>query len=994
MAAISPWNEPHETTALGAAMDNVALPERLGVLPSPGADTFSMAQESRPHTAEEAEIVQREVVSDGQPLDLTEDSDNVPSEEPRSLASTVAETPVAETKVEMTDQENEDELYDTTPKQANFISSRDIDASQDVDDTTPTASKHYENADLLGRTDPTQAREAEQTVAGAEIEDEKPDEEDPTELGLPSAETTDVVAKTAGPRSDDESTDDNTLMGRSDTDVLAVPAIAEPSSTQEWDKRSGVSSNNDFHSVQLEPGDEDQQSSRRSSVSSLGQDDVDSEEPIMSSQAVPAGPSPERSTLKPDSGLLNRPYQYEGDGRSTSYVALGLDDSGAPLQESLDIAKRQDEESYEFINFGDSKVGGASVQRQPAVRDASGANRPRRSSGMVKGRAPTLTSPDMPITASPARAPAASAISDEYGLEGVQDVSNFVAGEASPERAPDKQEEKKAKRRSGLFDAFKRSPSIAKTEFNRETGPARLESRKAPSANVPASRAVETRAVEPPKSMTTTPRRASTTAKEPEQKKKRFSGLGSIFGRSSTTGHKSEKPRKLTKGSTPSINSSQRQATAPLPDSEAYERTRQQRRVEQQERQPNTYPPPSLGPPSQQYSLADGNMFKSPEDMIPPQGGWYARRDQQVEREPIQQEQAPQYRPLHSDVRRDSPLGQVPENFRPVETSFSRPVRPVGPPLETDSYSPPTSPVSPGAQSRQPSYAAQSAYDQRHAYGPPPDRHSSYRSNESEVSGQSEWQRSEWRRQSSSPSISPVQTRPDNDAFPPGRGFRVGSITEEMARSPAKEYNDQQTPWAITLPRPGEPGSRGPSRAAPYGMQGAAALPQPRDYAPSGIGYAEAYPPPARWQDQRGLPMSPESPRSSQPMQQSDSLMSHAPVLEERPQRGVMRHQGNAYPSPPISPESQWFYNRAGLSPPPQMPYHARSDDTEMPPPPRKGSYAQQRMHSYEYDPPPGQPRRMAGYTGRRDDPTVNEEGVEMRGVSYPGQEWMPERWD
>ena len=992
MTAISPWNEPDEATALGAAVGNVALPERLGVLPSPGADTFSMAQESRPGTAEDAQKVQTGLSNVDQPHDLTKENDATTTEKPRSIESTATEIPGPEIDPESAAREHEDELYDTTPKQADF---GDVGASQDVDETTPTASKHYESTEPPGRTDPAETTEAEQAVAGAEIQDEEPDQEDTRDLGLSLAETTDVVAETPEPRREDESADDSPLMERSDTALLAVPAITEQSNSQDWDERSGVSSNNNFRDAQDEPVSVDEQSSRRSSVSSLGQDELDSDQPVMSSQAVPAGPSPERSTVKPDSGMLNRPYHYEGDERSKSYVALGLDDTGAPLQESLDIAKKPEDESYEFIQFGDSKVGGAAFQRQPAVRDASGAARPKRFSGMVKGRGPTLISPDMPNIASPAAAPAASAISDYYGLEGVQDVSNLAVEEISPERAPDMREEKKAKRKSGLFDAFKRSPSITKTEFSRDSGPARLESRQAQIANVLAQRAIDSRALDsrpvgPSKSIAKTPQRASTTAKEPEQKKKRFSGLGSIFGRSSTTGHKSEKPsRKLTKGQTPSVESSQRQASAPMPNSEEYERMRQQRREQQQQRQPNTYPPPSLGP-SQQYSISEGSTFKSPEDMLPPQRDWYASRDQRFEEQAIPQDQPPRYRPLHSDIRRDSPLGQVPESFRPVETSFSRPVRPSGPPLETDSYSPPTSPVSLGAQSRQVSSNAPSEYD-RPAYGPPPDRHSSYRSSESGISGQSEWQRSEWRRQSSSPSISPVQTRSDNDAYPPGRGYRVGSITEEMARSPAREYNDQQTPWAITLPRPGEPGSRRPSRP---GMQGPPAPPQPRDYAPSGIGYAEAYPPPARWQNQRGLPMSPESPRSSLPVQPSDSLMSHAPVFEERLQRGIMQPQGNAYPSPPVSPESQWFYNRAGLNPPPQRPFHARSDDVEMPPPPRKSSYGQQRMYSYENEPPAAQPRRTLGYTGRRDDPAISEEGVEMRGVSYPGQEWMPERWE
>jgi hypothetical protein len=139
--------------------------------------------------------------------------------------------------------------------------------------------------------------------------------------------------------------------------------------------------------------------------------------------------------------------------------------------------------------------------------------------------------------------------------------------------------------------------------------------------------------------------------------------------------------------------------------------------------------------------------------------------------------------------------------------------------------------------------------------------------------------------------------------------------------------------------------------------------------------------------------MSPESPGSSMPMQQFDPVMAHAPVFNERPARGVTRSQGSVYPSPPVSPESQWYYSRAGLNPPSQMQYQARSQDPEMIPAPRKRSYVQQRMFLYEDDPLLPQPRRMSGYTGRRDEPTV-EETVEMRGVSYPGQEWTPEQWD
>ena len=173
--------------------------------------------------------------------------------------------------------------------------------------------------------------------------------------------------------------------------------------------------------------------------------------------------------------------------------------------------------------------------------------------------------------------------------------------------------------------------------------------------------------------------------------------------------------------------------------------------------------------------------------------------------------------------------------------------------------------------------------------------------------------------------------------------------------------------------------------------------PPPADYAPSGIGYAEEYPPPNRYQQQRGMPLSPESPGSSMPTQQFDPVMAHAPVFDERPPRGISGHPRNAYPSPPTSPESQWFYHRAGLVPPSQMQYNSRYDEAKAPREPRKTSYVRKRMYSYddeEDEPPPAAEQgRMSGYTEQRDEPRADE-SVEMRGVSYPGQEWTPERWD
>ena len=999
MAAISPWNDPDEVAALGAAGQSVPLPDRLGVLPSPAVDSFSIVQDSPSKAAEPSVGDVPETPTKVRSMGDRVENDAFAVGDDRDIGRNEPATalPLADDASRDIPADNEDdELYDTTPKQSNFTLTRDVEAGEEADETTPTANKARNRVGLAAGADSAQSTDARQAVAGSERKEYDPFKAEAKQSDLPTPEDTARGADASPVSREEEVIDDNAPISRQSTDLLAVPTIAEPSGTKGWDNGSVISSNNDFQDAKEDASEDDKQSSRRSSVSSLGQDhDMDSQQPVMSSLAVPAGPSLEHSTLKPVDKFMNRPYQFGGaqDGRSKSYISLGQDSTGAPLQETLDIANKPKHESVDLSTFSGPPAGATSFQRQPAVRDVSGEHRPKRFSGVVKGRRPTLTSPDSPTAKAPTFAPAASAISDHYGLEGLQDeVENVVVGDVPPHRVPDKQEEKKAKRKSGLFDAFKRSPSASKTEFSREGSTQRLDSQLISNANHPSQATNHTRAAEPPKNITKTPQRASTTVKEPEQKKKRFSGLGSIFGRSSTTGHKSKEPRKLMKQNVPGREASQRQATEPGPNFETSEAMRQQRRMEQQERQPKTYPPPSMGPPSLQLSLPpDGNMFKSPEDMKPPTGGWYRPRNPHVKDGVIPHGDPPQYRSLDSDGRRDSPLKQIPEAFRPIGESYSRPLRPIGPPPEAGMYSPPTSPVSPGAQARRISYGTQGEYDQRTTFGHPANRVTSYGSNESEISGQSEWERSQWRRQSSSPSVSPVQTRLDTDALPPGRNFRVGSITEEMARSPAKEYADQQTPWAITLPRTIEQDPRRLGRLPSHSLQGVQGPPPPpADYVPAGIGYAEEYPPP----NMRGLPMSPESPGSSMPMQQFDPIMAHAPVLNERPPKGMMRSQGNAYPSPPTSPESQWFYNRAGLSPPPQMPYQVRSQDPEITPAPRKRSYIQRRMFSYEDDLPPTQPRRTSGYTGRRDDPMVGEESVEMRGVSYPGQEWTPERWE
>ena len=212
-----------------------------------------------------------------------------------------------------------------------------------------------------------------------------------------------------------------------------------------------------------------------------------------------------------------------------------------------------------------------------------------------------------------------------------------------------------------------------------------------------------------------------------------------------------------------------------------------------------------------------------------------------------------------------------------------------------------------------------------------------------QISGQSEWQRGEWQPHGSSPPISPVYSRSGSDGYSAGRSTRIGSISEEVTRSPAREYADQQTPWALSMPEIGEDSSDWvDATQSSIRQSGGDEQMQAGQY---GLG-----------------------PPSGPPRQ--DSMM---------PSR--YRNSGGYFPSRgPYGSPTQPFQQRQY--------YESSGGNRE----PLAGQYTM----------PHGPPRRLSGnrsdayqwapssYTGRRDDPTISEEQLEMRGASYPGQEWAP----
>lgn len=355
---------------------------------------------------------------------------------------------------------------------------------------------------------------------------------------------------------------------------------------------------------------------------------------------------------------------------------------------------------------------------------------------------------------------------------------------------------------------------------------------------------------------------------------------------------------------------------------------------------------------------------------------------------PMPGQPMPQPRRLHSEGhwRRDTVPG-IPEANSPVDSSKGESVAPAR--SNTDGQVGPTFaqgspqqaqpiPSRPTIDTRQ-----SSTYSQGSAIRPPnmalaPD-------NFPQAHGRQDYQTQYWQHQHKpqrEPTLPQLQTHP-SPANPPTTS--VGSIDQQMARSPALDYQDQQTPWSVSLPQGGsntQPSTsswtqqsqdrplQGQYRGPPAAARGAVRSQSPpqRDQYSSMTPYQ--FVPPQQMQN-----IAPQGQqRSSNYGEQVSSPTSYTPASPQHHEYGSYEQYHPGY----TQPQQQ-------RSQPPQNRYYGQGTPRSARPQRQVSHNDQARPLSYQ--------RTPSGYSGRRDDAAVNEaELMNMRGTSYPGQEWAPGR--
>jgi len=662
-----------------------------------------------------------------------------------------------------------------------------------------------------------------------------------------------------------------------------------------------------------------------------------------------------------------------------------------------------------------SQVG---ISAAPAVppsqsgENASENRRPRRFSGIFRG---SQRMPDVSATIpDSAPAPAPSAISDQYGLEDIHAIDGEHVSSGIPSQPGGQQE----KRRSSIWEAFKRTPSTAsKAQINGEDplGNPGAQIHRPPSMRAQKTTSKTTDMVTRDNKK---PQRAASAAVAPtESKQKRFSGLGKLFGRSSTQGRNSPRPNKLQKvGST-------RQAFGPSGSVSGFDRY-----DAKWGRQAGDGQYPGLNPnlviPHPPADL-DARGVPIPTPLYAPPQGWYSPDDASPSagirsREAATMPQPPSahhhYRRLHSEgFRRALQQAQVPEAFRPIEASYGQQAAPIGPP---EKHQPPVAyPVSTNTKpQRQPTLPTKQPYWGSPA---PKERQSATGSSRNHLSPQlSNLFQYHHERQAQGdplPTISPVQSAASPQGLLSQQRDVIDSLDQDIAHSPAREYADQQTPWSINLPN-GRENSR--SNSQPVPARGQRSVPPSQSQARTlSVDYAPIRsPPPVNMRySPHGIPMSPQPPDIPVPSPYhalTSPYSTAVPTWQDYdPQvEGRARADDHGYASPPYTPQSPVRYNppsSSGLStrqhpgytnrPPPPHPRNVVASQQQGPP-----SHLQQRhVQAQHFHPPRPQERpltyqcTLSGYSGRRDDAAVSEQDLlVMRGASYPGQEWAPTVYD
>ena len=908
-------------------------------------------------------------------------------------------------------------------------------------------------------------------------------------------------------------------QGNSDflADVRLSPTKGlRPATPANWDELSAISS----------PKAVDDTASRRSSVSSLG--NPQSPDTIV----IPGAASKRQSIIgMPTSTLDGRveegvrsvsPLHFGGVGgdsritdhrieqRPMSYMPHSRGSSGVMGQDTIDVTQASKRYST-ASGLADYPVPGSfscpqqqqqpsqppsrapSIKqppseydklRSPQAGDADqvvGESSSKHSSGFFRG-------PDLSAAAGgPGAIPSPSKLDANY--DGLIDPQ---VDQLADEIAKAEQQQPQKRRKSGIMDSFRRASTYSSAGASRPASRDGVKSA-AGTGNASESSLAKSKTLKKPQ-------RAASSAVEPP-KNKRFSGLGSLFRRSSTMTSRTG-AQASTQASAKASNS---QTASPVIAKASKKLTKTQPPQQQQQQQQQYSQPPTnyyAGPPPGNYAAYEAMMrqqgppgqgqpmppqywqqqqqqplYNEPAMVSSPyqpqvatavagaqrQSGYYQQGPPQAQYQqyppqganqqyqtsvpnsrthslvssPMSEQAAPfeyygspqgqpaqpmpQPRRLHSEGhwRRDT-VPDIPEANSPVDSSKGTSAGPVRSYTEgrvesaSAQGSPQQQPVTsrPTIDTRQSSTYSQGSVVRSPAMAQIPD-------NFPQAPGRQDYQTQYWQHQhrpQREPTLPNLQPTLPNlqTQVPPASAptTSVGSIDQQMARSPAKDYHDQQTPWSISLPQDGH---NRQSSGSSWSQQPPNPQPQQQYRGPPAAarGAVRTQSSAQRHQDQ----YSSMTPYQFVPPQQAQNM---APQGQQRTSyygeqvsspttytTSPQYQTSNPAPYSPVSPISLPGYEYA--SPDQYYPGYAQSQQLHQQP---RQPYQQNRYYGQGQGAPrsagPGPQRQFnpndegrplsyqrtpSGYSGRRDDAGVSEaEIMNMRGASYPGQEWTPGR--
>jgi hypothetical protein len=501
--------------------------------------------------------------------------------------------------------------------------------------------------------------------------------------------------------------------------------------------------------------------------------------------------------------------------------------------------------------------------------------------------------------------------------------------------------------------------------------------------------------------------RTSSSQIESKANKKRFSGLGALFGRSEAKDTPKDTPRETVKDVPPfksnrlTKRDGDRRRPADsqvLPSGTVAGHVDNYRAFEALQQQssdipaPPTRPAPRPAPRRADSSDQEGQAYPVPD-------GWF-------DAEPLPRQQVPARsqsdarQQQSSSYRQQGASGSIPEAFRPVSTSFQGSVDPIGPPVShaqpsQESYS--SGPQPPGRMLPLPSRSAQAQrispqqYQQRYEY---------FQSFQ----------------QSSTPDVESPQTNTQSLDFPRDRAqYEYRFEAENSDHRPGHQvYDDrssrQQAHWPSDAPQNGHASWQGrqerhdyppfEDRRQHHSYNGtSSAHVSPGGYSshdnvspqsPAGYAQSQSYQGPTYQQRQ-----SQQHYQQIQPSQQRRQPLP-SPYEQQR-HRGTRVNKENYIPSYNKHEAQQRFYapdtdnhynNNTSNNPTyDHAPMYTQNDQALGPPHQAGRSYHDPAHYRptggfSEHGPPPGppQPRR-----------NPSDDAGTMRGASYPGQEWTAE---